>query len=56
MLSKASVSRPWINFEAGAAWLADKAVIPACFGGLTKGTRVPKPYSGIQALDLPTDL
>jgi hypothetical protein len=34
--------------------LADKAVIPVCFGGLTKGT-MPKPYSGIQGLDLPDD-
>lgn len=52
MLSSRSVQRPWINFEAGAAWLADKAVIPVCFGGLTKGN-MPKPYSGIQGLDLP---
>jgi hypothetical protein len=55
MLSKASVARPWINFEAGAAWLAKKPIIPACFGGLTKDT-LPKPYSGIQALNLPDDL
>jgi len=54
MLSSRSVQRPWINFEAGAAWLADKAVIPVCFGGLTKGN-MPKPYSGIQGLDLPGD-
>jgi TIR domain len=24
MLSRRSVARPWVNFEAGAAWLADK--------------------------------
>lgn len=54
LLSSVSVSRPWINFEAGAAWLANRALIPACFGGLTKG-HMPKPYSGIQGLDLPDD-
>lgn len=52
LMSPASVGRPWVNFEAGAAWLSGKAIIPACFGGLTKAI-LPKPYSGIQALDLP---
>ncbi len=51
MLSQRSVERPWVNFEAGAAWLANKAVIPVCFGGLSK-EQLPKPYSGIQALNL----
>ncbi len=54
MLSPRSVERPWINFEAGAAWLAGKALLPVCFGGLSKG-QMPKPYSGIQGLDLPDD-
>src|SRR5436309_1278335 len=43
MLSPASVGRPWINFEAGAAWLAGKVVIPVCFGGL-RANGLPKPY------------
>src|SRR5271156_7245033 len=34
MLSPTSVARPWINFEAGAAWMRDTKVIPVCFGGL----------------------
>jgi hypothetical protein len=55
MLSPASIKRPWINFEAGAAWLTGKALIPVCFGGLTKGS-MDKPYSGIQGVDLPDDL
>lgn len=55
MLSGESVQRPWINFEAGAAWLTGKTIIPACYGGLTKST-MPKPYSGIQGVDLPDDL
>ena len=54
-LSPQSVQRPWINFEGGAASLAHRAVIPVCFHGLKKG-QMPKPYSGIQSLDLPDDL
>jgi hypothetical protein len=51
LLSKQSIGRPWVNFEAGAAWLTDKTIIPACFGDLKKDT-LPKPYSNIQALSL----
>src|ERR1039458_2603817 len=37
MLSPKSVQRPWVNFEAGAAWISEgTALIPACFGGLAK--------------------
>ncbi len=28
MLSPESVQRPWVNFEAGAAWINDAVVIP----------------------------
>lgn len=56
LLSSRSVRRPWVNFEAGAAWLRkEKIIIPACFGGLTKDD-LPKPYSGIQALNLPDEV
>ena len=54
MLSQKSVLRPWVNFEAGAAWLTKKAVIPVCFGDLSKD-QLPKPYSGIQAVALPDE-
>jgi hypothetical protein len=54
MLSKRSVARPWVNFEAGAAWLADKTLIPVCYGNLSKNV-LPHPYSGIQALNLPSE-
>jgi len=40
-----------VNFEAGAAWLTDKHVIPACFKGLSK-EKLPKPYSSLQAINL----
>ena len=51
MLSPTSVTRPWINFEAGAAWMKDTKVIPVCFGGLTIA-QLPKPYSSLQAVDI----
>src|ERR1019366_1676291 len=54
MLSQRSVARPWVNFEAGAAWLADKPIIPVCYGNLSKDA-LPHPYSAIQALNLPSE-
>ena len=52
LLSKESISRPWVNFEAGAALALGKKIIPVCFGNISKGN-MDKPYSGIQGLDLP---
>jgi TIR domain len=54
MLSKRSVQRPWVNFEAGAAWILGRTIIPVCFGNQSKGD-LPKPYSNFQALQLPDD-
>jgi hypothetical protein len=51
LLSPRSIARPWVNFEAGAAWFAHKPIIPACFGGLELAS-LPKPYSDFQAIDL----
>jgi hypothetical protein len=53
MLSPLSVKRPWINFEAGAAWMGNTKVIPVCFGGLTIG-QLPKPYSSLQSVEIET--
>ena len=53
MLSPVSVQRPWINFEAGAAWMRDAKVIPVCIGGLTIN-QLPKPYSILQAVEIDT--
>jgi hypothetical protein len=33
--SPVSISRPWVNFELGAAWVLKRRIIPACHGGLT---------------------
>jgi hypothetical protein len=54
MLSARSVKRPWVNFEAGAAWLANKVLIPVCYGNMSAG-KLPKPYSNFQGVDLPKD-
>ena len=51
ILSPVSVQRPWVNFEAGAAWITDKIIIPVCFKGLIKDG-LPKPYSSLQAVNL----
>ena len=51
MLSARSVRRAWVNFEAGAAWLTKKQIIPCCYGSMSK-ERLPHPYSAIQALNL----
>lgn len=55
MLSNEVIMRPWVNFEAGAAWLTDKTIIPVCYGGLHPGN-LPKPYSNFQGLNLEDDL
>jgi hypothetical protein len=54
MLTQRSVNRPWVNFEAGAAWMKGTPIIPVCFGDLSK-ERLSIPYSGIQALNLPDE-
>src|SRR6267142_3697070 len=58
MLSQASVKRPWVNFEAGAAWLdGRKHIIPVCYGGILKD-QLPTPYAAmrLQGVQLPEDL
>ena len=47
--SPASVTRPWINFEAGAAYLRDIPVIPVCHSGMTPG-KLPAPLNSLQAV------
>lgn len=54
LLSRRSVKRPWVNFEAGGAWLAGKKIVPCCYGNQQKGS-LPHPYSALQAVQLPED-
>jgi hypothetical protein len=34
LCSPESIRRPWVNFEAGAAWMQDVDLLPVCHGGL----------------------
>lgn len=48
LCSESSILRPWINFEAGGAWMADKRVIPICHGGMIP-SNLPQPLASLQA-------
>jgi len=52
--SPISVTRPWINFEAGAAWIRDIPVIPLCHSGMSPSD-LPVPLSLLQSAKL-TDI
>jgi hypothetical protein len=54
LFSKRAVRRPWVNFEAGAAWLTGKAIMPVCFGNMTVGS-MPEPYSRFYGARLPEE-
>lgn len=47
LCSPLSITRPWINFEAGAGWVRDIPVIPLCHSGLTPG-KLPVPINSFQ--------
>ncbi len=55
LLTKASISRPWVPFEAGAFWLRDKPVIPVCFGDMTLSD-MPMPFLSLHGARLPEGL
>jgi len=49
LCSPSSIRRPWINFEAGAAWMRKIPLIPLCHAGLIPGD-LPAPLSFRQGL------
>jgi hypothetical protein len=51
LCSPASRARPWLYFEAGAAWMLKKPIIPLCHAGL-KITDLPLPLSLSQGIAL----
>jgi TIR domain-containing protein len=51
LCSRASVGRPWVNFEAGAVWLRGIPVVPVCHTGLTPDD-LPVPLSMLQSVEL----
>lgn len=48
LCSPYSVSRPWINFEAGAGWVKGIPVIPLCHSGMAP-VKLPIPLNMLQA-------
>jgi hypothetical protein len=54
LCSKASVHRPWVQFEVGAAWMKEVPVIPVCHSGL-KTSDLQMPLSLRQGVELPTE-
>jgi len=50
LCSKASVKRPWINFEAGAGWLKGIHIIPICHTGL-KPDNLPMPLNVLHGIE-----
>ena len=51
LCSSRSVLRPWVNFEAGGAWIAGKRVVPVCHAGM-RPAGLPEPLRSLQAYDL----
>lgn len=47
LCSPISITRPWINFEAGAGWIKNIPVIPLCYSGLTP-SKLPVPINSFQ--------
>lgn len=47
LCSPLSITRPWVNFEAGAGWIRNIPVIPLCHSGITPG-KLPVPINSFQ--------
>jgi hypothetical protein len=54
LCSKASVHRPWVQFEVGAAWMRKVPVVPVCHSGM-KLIDLEMPLSLRQGVELPTE-
>jgi TIR domain len=54
LLSPASLARPWVNIELGAAWIKRVPIIPLCHAGLSAST-LPRPFSDFQSIGLAQD-
>ena len=50
LCSRGSILQPWLMFEAGAAYMIGKRVVPLVFGGLSKDA-LPSTISDITAFD-----
>lgn len=50
LCSRSSLTRPWVNFEVGAAWIQELPIVPLCHLGLT-AKELPAPLSFYQAVE-----
>jgi L-histidine Nalpha-methyltransferase len=50
LCSENSISGPWINFEAGVAWMHKIPIIPVCHSGLLP-RHLPMPLNALQAVE-----
>lgn len=55
LCSHASVKRPWVQFEIGAAWMMEKTIVPICHSGM-RLQDLPMPLSAIQGIELGTEM
>jgi hypothetical protein len=51
LCSPYSVTRPWVNFEVGSAWVKRIPIIPVCHSG-QRLDNLPSPLSSFQGLDI----
>jgi hypothetical protein len=51
LCTPSSITKEWVNFELGAAWMLGKPIVPACHGGLTPDD-LPAPLSSLRAIEL----
>ncbi|MBI3164976.1 MAG: toll/interleukin-1 receptor domain-containing protein [Chloroflexi bacterium] len=51
LCSPFSVTRPWVNFETGGAWVKQIPIIPICHSGQSKSA-LPAPLSFFQGLEV----
>lgn len=57
LCSPTSLTRPWINFEVGAAWIQEREIIPLCHAGITpRDLRMPLSLRHGVTLSNPQDL
>ena len=52
--SRASLNRPWVNFEVGAAWIKSIPIVPVCHSGLRLAD-LPIPFSVLQGVEANTE-
>ena len=50
LCSPASINRPWVNFEVGAAWASSAPIVPICHSGL-RPQDLPMPYSVLHSIE-----